>query len=104
MNRQCRTQSDAFLSDERKAPMTTRLRRSQLNLLGQLEAAHIRIDLHVENGIVQRTWWIGATDDNEDQVLLWSDTTPPGPHGGLNLAELMSALLDIFRLIRNARE
>lgn len=84
--------------------MPSKLRQAQLNLLGQLDAAHIRIDLHVKEGVVQRDWWIGATDEDDEQILLWSDRTPPGPHGGLNLAELMGELLNIFRLIRTARE
>lgn len=84
--------------------MHSKLRQSQLNLLGQLPAATITITLHVEDGIVSRNWWISAVDDNEDQVLLWSDRTPPGPHGGLNLAELLTALLEITRLLRTASD
>lgn len=80
--------------------MTHSLRESQLTLLGQLPAATVTITLHVDNGQPDRTWWLSAVDDHDNQVALWSDRTSPGPHGGLNLAELMVALQDVFRLTR----
>jgi hypothetical protein len=84
--------------------MTSRVRRTQLDLLGSLPAARVDLTFHIHDGIPGRTWWISAVDDEENQILLWSDSTAAGPHGGLNLAELMTQLLEIFRLTRVPEE
>jgi hypothetical protein len=80
--------------------MTSRVRKTQLNLLGTLPAARIDLTFHMEDGVAQRQWWISAVDDEENQILLWSDSTSQGPHGGLNLAELLTQLLEVLRLAR----
>lgn len=84
--------------------MIPALRRSQLNLLGQLDAASITVQLHVYDGVISRDWWISAVDDDDTQILLWSDRTPEGPHGGINLADLLTKLLEISRLVRAASQ
>lgn len=76
------------------------LRQSQLTLLGTLPAARIDITIHLDNGSPDREWWLRAMDDEENLVALWSDRTSPGPRGGLNVAELLTALLDVLRLVR----
>ena len=78
--------------------MQHRLREAQLTLLGTLPAARMTITLHVDNGVADRSWWLSAVDEEENQVLLWSDRTSPGPNGGLNLAELMVSVQDVLRL------
>lgn len=78
--------------------MDHRLREAQLNLLGQLPAARMTVTLHMDNGVADRSFWISAVDEEENQILLWSDRTRPGPNGGLSLAELMVALQDVLRL------
>jgi len=78
--------------------MKHRLREAQLTLLGTLAAARVTVTLHMDNGVADRSYWISAVDDDEQQILLWSDRTSPGPNGGLSLAELMVALQDVLRL------
>lgn len=80
--------------------MPLKLREHQLTLLGQLPAATITITLHVNEGTILRQWWITGADEKDDQVLCWSDATSEGPHGGLNLAELLTELLAIARMLR----
>lgn len=80
--------------------MPLRLKEHQLTLLGQLPAATITITLHVQHGRILRQWWITGVDENDDQVLVWSDATAEGPHGGINLAELLTQLLEVSRLVR----
>ncbi len=78
----------------------SQLRHTQLTLLGTLPAAKLEITLHLEDGIPGRQFWISGTDLDGEQVLLWSDSTSEGPRGGLNLADLLTELLEIFRLTR----
>lgn len=78
----------------------TNLKQHQLNLLGQLEAARIDLTFHVERGRPLRQFWISAEDPSGEQILLWSDRTAPGPHGDVNLAEVMTTLMEVFRLTR----
>lgn len=80
--------------------MKSRVRRTQLNLLGTLDAATVTITLHLHDGVASRDWWITAEDDEGDQILCWSDRTGEGPHGGLNLAELLTQILEVLRLSR----
>lgn len=80
--------------------MDSKLRESQLNLLGQLPAATVTITIHLDNGVPDRTWWLSAVDEAENMVALWSDRTNRSPRGDLSLAELMVALQDVFRLTR----
>lgn len=80
--------------------MDNRLRESQLNLLGQLPASRITLTFHLDNGIPDRTWWLTATDEQDNTIALWSDRTDRSPRGDLSLAELMVALQDVFRLTR----
>lgn len=83
--------------------MRSRVRTTQLSLLGTLEAATVTVTIHMREGIPDRSWWISAVDDEDNQILLWSDQTSEGPRGGLNLAELLTELLEVFRLTRSAR-
>jgi hypothetical protein len=78
----------------------SRLRESQLNLLGQLPAAKVTVTIHLDNGVPDRTWWLTAVDDAENICALWSDRTNRSPRGDLSLAELMVSLQDVFRLTR----
>lgn len=80
--------------------MDSHVKLTQLDLMGRLEASTITVTIHLERGRPDRTWWITGTSDTEDTILTWSDRTSPGPHGDLNLAELMTALMDVFRLTR----
>lgn len=84
--------------------MKSRVRQTQLNLLGTLEAATVTVTIHMENGIPSRSYWLSAVDDLDQQILLWSDTTSRGPGDGLNLAELISDLARVFRLTRGDQE
>lgn len=78
----------------------TRLKEYQLTLLGQLEAARLTITLHLDEGKPSRDFWITGEDLDGQTVLLWNSRTGPGPWEGINLAELMTALMEIFRLTR----
>lgn len=78
----------------------SRLKQTQLNLLGSLEAATLSVGIHLEDGIPSRMYWISGEDPDGNQILLWSDCTSEGPRGGLNLADVLSDLLEIFRLTR----
>lgn len=80
--------------------MRSHVRRTQLNLLGTLEAATVTVTLHLEDGVASRIYWLAAEDDEGNQILLWSDRTAEGPHGGINLAELLTDLLEVLRLAR----
>jgi len=82
----------------------SKLRQTQLTILGNLDAATIEVKLHVYNGVIDRSWWIVGKDDDEDLVLMWSDRTAEGPHGGISLAELLTQLLEITRLLREPSE
>lgn len=84
--------------------MNSHVRTTQLTLLGTLEAATVTVTIHMENGIPSRSYWISAVDDEERQILLWSDRTGKGPSGGLNLAELAKDLANVFRLARGDQE
>lgn len=77
---------------------------TQLDLLGSLPAARLDVTIHLNDGEPSRDYWISGTDINGEQVLLWSDTTSEGPRGGLNLADLLSELLDIFKLTRGGAD
>lgn len=82
----------------------SRLKQHQLNLLGRLEAATLNVGLHLEEGIPSRMYWISGEDDEGNQILLWSAATSEGPRGGLNLADVLSDLLEIFRLTRDSSD
>ena len=80
--------------------MSQRIRETQLTLLGTLDTANIRIHLHTHSGMIDRNWWIEGFDEDGNRILLWSERTPEGPHGGIQLAELLARLLEISRLLR----
>lgn len=82
----------------------TQLHQSQLTLLGQLEASTVEVKLHLEAGRPLRTWWITGYDEDESIVLMWSDRTSPNREGDLNLADLMTALMEIFALTKPPSE
>lgn len=82
----------------------SQLRQSQLNLLGQLEVATIELRFHLSHGRASRDWWITGYDDDGNIILLWSDRTSPNRGGDLNLAELMTSLLEVLRLARETSE
>lgn len=78
------------------------VREHQLTLLGNLEAATLRLHIHLENGRPLRQYWIEAEDPDGTIILSWSDATSPGPRNDLNLAEVMTDILEIFRLASTA--
>jgi len=82
----------------------SKLHISQLNLLGQLEAATLEVKIHLEAGRPLRDWWITGYDPDESVVLMWSDRTTANREGDLNLSDLMTSLLEVLRLARGTSE
>ena len=80
--------------------MTEGPREAQLNLFGQLPVGTMTITLHFQDGEPLRQWWVEGMDPSGERILLFSDATGPSPRGGLNLAQLMSSLMELFATVR----
>lgn len=76
------------------------LKELQLNLLGELPVATLRVTFHLQDGVASRDFWIHGEDENGETVCTWSSRTSAGPAGGVNLAGVAHKLHQVLRLTR----